>query len=772
MTPVHADAVRALVARSILGATSSASLSDGKTPADTMLGSVTLRPHQLEAIGRLRVVLAELGGALLADATGLGKTYVAIALARDAARPLVVAPAGLREMWRLALDATRVVAPVVSIESLSRGGAPGADPDLVIVDEAHHVRNPATRRHRALAELCAASRVLLLTATPVHNRTGDLEALLALFLGERAHRLGGAELARCIVRRTAVVAASLPRVLTPEPLDPGGSDAPAAALLALPPPVPASGAGDGGALVLLGLVRQWASSEGALRAALRRRLVTGTALLGAVESGRRPTRADLRRWVTGDDTIQLELPYLLDDAPREGESAEDVPAHGPAGERAEDADARTRAAIEAHLAGLRLALHTLDAHGGCDERRIAALLALRARHPGERIVAFTQFADTVHALFRGLRASPRVAALTADGAQVAGGRLTRAEAVGRFAPRAHGRAEPPAAERIELLVTTDLLSEGVNLQDASVAVHLDLPWTPARLEQRIGRLARLGATHDRVAVYAMRPPAAAAMLLDMERRLRRKLGAAARVAGIAGTIVPALLDPLGTLAALDAAGSPGIPAATETTLATLRRWLALPASGPRPPEAAIAACRSRREGWLALVGDEGAPRLVAALDGGPPSSEPTLVADAVTLADGAPDLDAREIGATQAIARALRGVTASLESAAASSAVDLGRVAASRARREVVRRIAGITTSAPLHRRGSLAPLVARARAVATSPCGLGAERILAELAASPMADEAWLRALAAFGELHARSSASGEADGAGLRALLVLVPG
>ena len=47
-----------------------------------------------------------------------------------------------------------------------------------------------------------------------------------------------------------------------------------------------------------------------------------------------------------------------------------------------------------------------------------------------------------------------------------------------------------------LLLTTDLASEGVNLQDASVVVHLDLPWTAARLEQRVGRVARLASAHD------------------------------------------------------------------------------------------------------------------------------------------------------------------------------------------------------------------------------------------------------------------------------------
>src|SRR5688572_10824059 len=75
------------------------------------------------------------------------------------------------------------------------------------------------------------------------------------------------------------------------------------------------------------------------------------------------------------------------------------------------------------------------------------------------------------------------------------------------------------AERIDLLLSTDVLSEGVGLQDASVVVHLDLPWTPARLEQRTGRIARLGSRHATVAVYAIAPPASAEAPLDVERRL-------------------------------------------------------------------------------------------------------------------------------------------------------------------------------------------------------------------------------------------------------------
>src|SRR6266516_4082831 len=124
-------------------------------------------------------------------------------------------------------------------------------------------------------------------------------------------------------------------------------------------------------------------------------------------------------------------------------------------------------------------------------------------------------------LFRRLVSAGRVAMLTSHGARVAGGPLTRGEAIARFAPRASRFAPPGPAEVIDLLLTTDLLSEGVNLQDAEVVVHLDVPWTVARVEQRVGRVARMGSNHSRVHVHVLRTPRSAARVLDTEMIVQR-----------------------------------------------------------------------------------------------------------------------------------------------------------------------------------------------------------------------------------------------------------
>src|SRR6202044_1573936 len=154
------------------------------------------------------------------------------------------------------------------------------------------------------------------------------------------------------------------------------------------------------------------------------------------------------------------------------------------------------------------------------------------------------------------------------------GTITRRQAITRFAPAANNAPPPKPAHRIDLLITTDLLSEGVNLQDAVAVIHLDLPWTPARLEQRVGRVARLGSPHHHTAVYAIAPPAPSDSLLGLDRRLRHKLREAGRTLGLAGSILP---SPSHT----------ETPQHSATIRATLERWLTnherSEALGDRPP---------------------------------------------------------------------------------------------------------------------------------------------------------------------------------------------
>ena len=181
-------------ARSAIAAAMQAS--DGRA----RLGAIELESHQVEAVSRLRDAISEFGGALNCDPVGTGKTFTALALAGSYDSVLVVAPAVLRTMWEEASQKAGVAIDFVSHEALSRSPALRRPPDFVIVDEAHHARNPATQRYRSLASIMSGPDAVLLTATPVHNRRADLTALIALFAGNRAAAMSEAEIGRITVR--------------------------------------------------------------------------------------------------------------------------------------------------------------------------------------------------------------------------------------------------------------------------------------------------------------------------------------------------------------------------------------------------------------------------------------------------------------------------------------------------------------------------------------------------------------------------------------------
>jgi superfamily II DNA or RNA helicase len=473
-------------------------------PAHVSLGGIILRPHQLDAVARLSRLLDSHSGALLADETGTGKTYIALALMPDDA--VIVAPAGLRDMWTAALDRTRKRATFVSYEALSRSAPDVPDVSMLVVDEAHHARNPATRRYKALVRLSRGARVLLLTATPVHNRLRDVRSLMRLFLGSRALSMTESRLSEFIVRRdaTAAVGVRVPRVVRHEPLRIEANAEVARALAQLTDPVPAADEGSAPSLAPLLLHRLWSSSDAALRSAVRRRLARVRAMIDSVELGTIPSRHELSLWCFEEDSQQLPLAGLFQ----------------PDSRRHDLRDIEDR--LREHEAGLKRIL-VASRESKSDSNRAAALLHIRDQHAGAKIVAFSCYTDTIGALWRLLRMHPGACALTAGGARVAGGELSRRQALERFAPRAQGVRAPPAAESIGLLLSTDLLSEGVNLQDASVIVHLDLPWTPARIAQRVGRVARMNSEHDEVHEYSFAPHAMSERVVALERRLREKM---------------------------------------------------------------------------------------------------------------------------------------------------------------------------------------------------------------------------------------------------------
>src|SRR5204862_6318958 len=109
--------------------------------------------------------------------------------------------------------------------------------------------------------------------------------------------------------------------------------------------------------------------------------------------------------------------------------------------------------------------------------------------------------------------------------RLAAAAAARREVLHASAPRAQGAVKPPAALETGLLIATELWSEGLNLQDAERVVHYDLPWSPARLAQRVGRIDRLGSAHSTISAITFLPPKPLADALAIEERLAAKVTA-------------------------------------------------------------------------------------------------------------------------------------------------------------------------------------------------------------------------------------------------------
>jgi hypothetical protein len=248
------------------------------------------------------------------------------------------------------------------------------------------------------------------------------------------------------------------------------------------------------------LRRAAASSPAAFDTSLRRYRLLLLQARDATAAGLRPDRASLRRWA-GELPDQTVLWQLIGDGGGSGElMLDDLPLLDDLIRRA-DALAERKDAKAARLADL-----VAD---------------------GARTLVFSSSRDTTLWLRRWI--DPPPAWCTGDAAGIGHTRLPRDLVLKGFAPEGHGQSSRVP----HVLLATDVAAEGLDLQGAQRVVHYDLPWTPARLDQREGRARRLGGIHAEVEVVTFEPPPSVERELRQLRILdvKRKLTARARLAG-------------------------------------------------------------------------------------------------------------------------------------------------------------------------------------------------------------------------------------------------
>lgn len=150
-------------------------------------------------------------------------------------------------------------------------------------------------------------------------------------------------------------------------------------------------------------------------------------------------------------------------------------------------------------------------------------------HPDEKILVFTEYKDTAKYIAQGLRQLGVTQVGVATGESEDATRLAR-----RFSPKTNPATNEDdmvaPEDELRILVATDVLSEGQNLQQAHIIVNFDLPWAIIKLIQRAGRVDRIGQEADTVSLYTM-VHGELEEQLDLRRRIQERLAANAATFG-------------------------------------------------------------------------------------------------------------------------------------------------------------------------------------------------------------------------------------------------
>jgi superfamily II DNA or RNA helicase len=545
---------------------------------------IELFPYQLEpalAVHRhaaLRV--------LIADAVGLGKTIQAgLVLAEvldldSARRALIAVPAGLRAQWQSELHVHFEIAARVCdtpwLRERTRELPPDANPwalpgtyivsldlmkrpevlksieellwDIVIIDEAHSVTVGTERRAAVDAVAARARRVVLLTATPHSGDEAQFDALLRIGEGSRRTPLVMFRRTRADVGSGTMRRSSLLRVR------PSQAERRMHELLngyASRVWRESHARGDRRARLMAIVLRKRAlSSAGSLAASLARRidLLSSTASAGAV---------------------QLQLPL----SQQEDEAADRV------ADEVLGVPGLTDPAIERRWLG---ALLEAARRAARNETKVARLCRILTR-TSEPAIVFTEYRDTLGRLERALKIS-RHPVLTLHGGMT---------------PAERRNVQCTFNDSPALLLATDAAAEGLNLhQQCRLVIHFELPWNPLRLEQRAGRVDRIGqkALVHEIALVAD-GTAERVVLAPLAKRVRRArdfgVGGGRMLellseSAVANAVMAGDVDSLGPPLVSIASSAPQLAAegAHEASrLADTRRWVTssrMPADGNRP----------------------------------------------------------------------------------------------------------------------------------------------------------------------------------------------
>ncbi|MEW6326252.1 MAG: helicase-related protein [Thermodesulfobacteriota bacterium] len=532
-------------------------------------GMPPLYSFQKAAIMQAYQTLHKFNGVFISDVVGLGKTFIGAGLLRHLKkRALIISPPGLMDMWKEFKEKFQIDAEVISRGMLYRGIYDSESPlkqyenrEIVLIDESHHFRNTKSKRYQELQPFLADKQAILMTATPQNTSVWNIYNQIKLFhqTEENIFPVEGethlrnlfkkAEegnfhikelLKHILIRRTRshikkFYSSDIEELEFPERrLE----------------------------TISYNINETYHHLYENIKAMLRKLSFARYNLWEYVQDEKKyiAPYSDLQKVITTlkvfhkinlfkrlESSIyafRMTVNNLLDIYQKFYKIIEEK-GIVPAGEKAADAIYRHELddiwdEIEeitrdykaedfsigrlredmlsdiAVLKGIKKDLDTIPEDKDRKYDRLEEIIAdIKAKNPDEKLLIFSEYADTVNYLYGRLQDKfPNVDCATSDtGAEVP-------KKVMYFSPRANNYHGP---KQIDIMIATDVMSEGYNLQDCAIVINYDLHWNPVRLIQRAGRIDRIGSEAEDIHIKNFLPIDKIEREINLKRALKRRI---------------------------------------------------------------------------------------------------------------------------------------------------------------------------------------------------------------------------------------------------------
>ncbi|GIU71458.1 MAG: helicase [Candidatus Nitrosocaldaceae archaeon] len=560
-----------------------------------------LAEFQKDAVTTALKIIEKYNGVIIADSTGLGKTHIGLELLHELVavkrkKALLIAPSQiLRSVWEPRLLEYSIKTKNITLESTGRNDtfepSKYIDYDIVLIDESHNYRNANINRYRNIMKILAGGKrkqVILMTATPVNNSLMDLYNQLSLITaGDDTHfaEIGIADLKRyfraavnkefvegieyimrildeIMVRRTRqFIKENYPnatiegkKITFPNRelkkieyslIELFGNDIYKRVIdtldrLNLVPyrtdyykitarEEEKKEAEQLAVLQKIGLLKRFESSIEAIRISIDRLIKFYRSFEHSLNNNRILSSNTFRKVLQEVDEEEDDEKFF-EELERHIEEEESLGAY----------DKQTMLnELRYDLELLNRLKKDLDKIKYADKKLIVLKEQFFKDEPFEReskkVVIFTQFVSTANYLYEKLKndlKDKRVLLLTGRTDQKSRERILK-----EFAPKANLAREGEIDREGDILISTDVLSEGQNLQDANYIINYDLPWNPMKIVQRVGRVDRLLSEFDTVRVRVFIPEKELEDLLGLLNRLESKIQEIADTVGIESTIL-------------------------------------------------------------------------------------------------------------------------------------------------------------------------------------------------------------------------------------------